>query len=78
MADRGDEFRATAAQCLALAQTTTDLSTRAALISIAQRFNDHANRPMVDLDSLLQGFNDQQMAQPVAQQQTQIQPKKDE
>jgi hypothetical protein len=32
---------------------------------------------MVDLASLLQGFNDQQMAQPVAQQQQQIQPKKD-
>ena len=78
MADRGDEFRATAAQCLALAQIATDWSTRAALISIAQRFHDHANRPMVDLDSLLQGFNDQQMAQPVAQQQQQIQPKKDE
>ena len=73
MADRGDEFRAAAAQCLALAQTATGLSTRAALISIAQRFHDHANRPMVDLDSLPQGFND-----PVAQQQQQIQPKKDE
>jgi hypothetical protein len=45
MTDRGGEFRAAAAQCLALAQTTTDPSTRAALINMAQRFYERANRP---------------------------------
>jgi hypothetical protein len=30
---------------LALAQTTTDPSTRAALINMAQRFHERANRP---------------------------------
>jgi hypothetical protein len=49
MADRGNEFRAAAAQCLALAQSTTDPTTRAALIGMAQRFHDRANRPPVDL-----------------------------
>jgi hypothetical protein len=33
MADRSDELSATAAQCLALAQSTIDSETRAALLS---------------------------------------------
>jgi hypothetical protein len=78
MADRGDEFRAAAAQCLALAQTSTDPNTRVALIGMAQRFHDRANRPPVDLDPILQGFDHQQTPKPVAQQQQQVQPKKAE
>jgi hypothetical protein len=78
MADRGNEFRAAAAQCLALAQSTTDPTTRAALIGMAQKFHERANRPPVDLDPILQGFNHQQMPKPVAQQQQQVQPKKGE
>jgi hypothetical protein len=46
MADRTDELRATAAQCLALAQSTIDPQTRAALLIMAQKLNDMAsNRP---------------------------------
>jgi hypothetical protein len=45
---------------------------------VTQRFHDRANRPAVALGTPLQGFNDQQMASPVAQQQREIQPKKKE
>src|SRR5260370_7451697 len=37
MADRTEELRGTAAQCLALAQSTPDPLTRAALITLAQK-----------------------------------------
>ncbi len=43
MADRTDELRSTAAQCLALAQSTTDPQTRAALLIMAQKLNDMAS-----------------------------------
>ncbi len=65
MTDQAREFRRTAAECLALAQTTTDPNTRAP--------------PPIDFDAIVQGFNDQQMAasgsKPVMQQQQQAQPK---
>jgi hypothetical protein len=79
MADRGDDIRQTAAQCLTLARTTTDPSTRASLIAMAQRLHDMANRPTMDIAPIVQVFNDQQMTKPVAQQQQQVQPaRKDE
>jgi hypothetical protein len=37
MADRADELKETAAQCLALAHTTTDPQTRAALLIMAEK-----------------------------------------
>jgi hypothetical protein len=82
MPDRADEFRITAAQCLALAQSTTDPSTRASLILMAQRLYERANRPPpVDFDAVVQTFNDQQLSipsssTPLMQQQQQVQPPK--
>jgi hypothetical protein len=62
MADRTEELRGTAAQCLALARSTSDQRTRAALITMAQKLHEMGNgRP-----------------QQPAQQQQQIQPKKKE
>ena len=86
MTDHVGELRRTAAECLALAQTTTDPNTRAALIIIAQRLHDLASPAPIDFDAIVQVFNDQQMAQggrnpgrnPVMQQQQQAQPKKNE
>src|SRR5262249_1478204 len=79
MPDRPEEFRRTAAECLALAQTTTDPRTRAALIDMAQRLYDRASHPPIDFDAIVQGFNDQKMsapgdAEPMIQQQQQLQP----
>jgi hypothetical protein len=81
MPDRPEEFRRTAAECLALAQSTSDARTRAALIDMAQRLYDRANRPPIDFDAIVQDFNDQKMSgpgtsKPVMQQQQQIQPNK--
>jgi hypothetical protein len=63
------------------AKNTTDPRTRAALIDMAQRLYDRANRPPIDFDAIVQGFNDQNMtgsgsSEPVIQQQQQIQPNK--
>jgi hypothetical protein len=88
MADRSEELRSKAARCLALAQTTADPEARAKLVLMAQSLFDLANRPGIDFDARVQGFNDQQMTndsvpkpvqkQPVVQQQQQPQPKHDE
>ena len=85
MADRADDLRATSAQCLALAQATTDPQTRAALLIMAQKLNDMASSRPAHFDMAQQEFNEQQMlplrpqAQPLSmQQQQQIQPKKEE
>lgn len=80
MTDQVDEFRNTAAQCLALAQITTDLHTRAALMLIAQRLHDLAtNRPPPDLDAASDEFHAAPRSpQPVTLQQQQEQPKNKE
>jgi hypothetical protein len=87
MADRTDELRATAAQCLSLAQSTTDLQTRAALLIMAQKLNDMASNRPANFDMAQREFNERQMLppqpaqpepQPTMQQQQQIQPKKEE
>ena len=86
MTDHIGELRRTAAECLALAQTTSDPNTRAALIIMAQRLHDLASPAPIDFEAIVQGFNDQQMApggrnpgrNPVMQQQQQAQPKKNE
>ena len=82
MTDRAEELRSSAAQCLALARSTTNSTTRAELITMAQRLYDLANRPPGDFDAIVQGFNDQQInpqsaPTPVMQQQQQPQPKQD-
>ena len=77
MADRRDELRETAAQCLALAHSTTDPHTRAALLTMAQKLHDGASKRADDYAAAQREFNDRQMLpQPAAQQQQQIQPKK--
>jgi hypothetical protein len=84
MADRADELKETAAQCLALAHTTTDPQTRAALLIMAQKLYERANRPPANYESAQRAFNDEQMLprstmqQPASpmQQQQQVQPKK--
>jgi hypothetical protein len=85
MADRTDELRDTAAQCLALAQSTIDSQTRAALLIMAQKLNDMASNRPANFEMAQREFNDQQMLpwrlkpqpQPTMQQQQQIQPKKE-
>jgi hypothetical protein len=81
MADRKDELKETAAHCLALAHSTTDPHTRAALLTMAQKLHDGATR-RVDDEAVQREFNDRQMLPqspqpPALQQQQQIQPKKD-
>jgi hypothetical protein len=62
MADRPDELKETAAQCLALAHSTTDPRTRAALLTMALKLYEH--RQMLPRSGM--------------QQQQQMQPKKEE
>jgi hypothetical protein len=85
MTDRTEELRETAAQCVALAQSTTDPKVRAALIIMAQKLCDVANHRSADYELAQREFNDRQMLQqfPVRQppstmqQQQQIQSKKE-
>ena len=70
MADRKDELKETAAQCLALAY------------SRAQKLNDRPTRRVDDYEAAQREFNDRQMLPqppqpPALRQQQQIQPKKD-
>jgi hypothetical protein len=77
MADRKDELKETAAQCLALAHSTSDPLTRAALLTMAQTLYNRASKRADDYEAAQREFNDRQMLpQPAAQQQQQIQPKK--
>jgi len=79
MADRRDELKETAGQCLALAHSTTDPHTRAALFTMAQKLYDRASKRADDYEAAQREFNDGQMLpKPAAQQQQQIQPKTDE
>ena len=79
MSNRKDELKETAAQCLALAHSTTDPHTRAALLTMAQKLQDGASKRADDYEAVQRDFNDRQMLpQPAAQQQQQIQPKTDE
>jgi hypothetical protein len=79
MADRRDELKETAAQCLALAHSTIDPHTRAALLTMAQKLYDRASKRVDDYEAAQREFNDRQMLpKPAAQQQQQIQPKKDD
>jgi hypothetical protein len=86
MADRTDELRATAAECLALSRSTIDPQTRTALLIMAQKLYDMASDHPRAFEAVVQEFNYQQMLPPRAkpqpqstmQQQQQIQPKKEE
>ena len=80
MADRADELRDTAAQCLALSRSAIDPQTRhpAHHGPEALRYGEQSAR---DFEVVQREFNDQQMLpqrpQPSMQQQQQIQPRKD-
>jgi hypothetical protein len=83
MTDRAEELRETAAQCLALAQSTTDPKVRAALTIMAQKLYDVANYRSPEYEVAQREFNDRQMIQqlplkqPQPTMQQQIQPKKE-
>jgi hypothetical protein len=76
--DRSDEFRKAAADCIALARTTSDPTTRTSLLIMAQKWYDLAKGPATDFNALVQEYNDQQMSKPVTQQQRQVQPKREQ
>jgi hypothetical protein len=82
MPDRSDQFRKLAADCVAIAREVTDPDARATLLGMAQTWNEMANGPAVNFDSLVPEFNDRQMSdrpvQQQQQQQQQIRPKKKE
>ena len=81
MADRADEFRMAATDCLRLARLRSDASTRASLLLMAQTWFDLANEPQRQgtLEAAVRAFNDGQMSpKRVTQQQQQIQPKDDD
>jgi hypothetical protein len=61
--DRSEEFRSAAAECLALLPTTTDESSRARLLTMAQKWFAWADGPCgaESLESVLRDFNDRQM-----------------
>jgi hypothetical protein len=74
--DRFDEFRKAAANCVALARTTSDPKMRASLLTMAQKWYDLANGSPMNFEAILREFNDEQMSKPVTQQQQQVQPKR--
>jgi hypothetical protein len=64
MSSRLDEFRRAAADCLALARTTTDPATRVSLVILAQQWIDMAaSAPVADnlLLNALAEFNKHQL-----------------
>ena len=63
MTDRTEELRETAAQCVALAQSTTDPAVRAALTIMAQKLCDVANHRSAAYDVAEREFNDRQVLQ---------------
>jgi hypothetical protein len=81
MTDRAEDLRREAARCLAQAKVATDPRAREELVSMAARFHELANIAQADFDAILRGFNEAKMmpdtSEQVAQQQQQIQPKKE-
>jgi hypothetical protein len=61
MTDRTEELRETAAQCVALAQSTSDPAVRAALIIMAQKLCDVANHRSAAYEVAQREFNDRQI-----------------
>ena len=85
MADRTEELRAAAAECLALARSTTGPQIRAALLSMAQKLYGMSSDRTGVYEAAQREFNEQQMVprastplQQTMQQQQQIQPKKED
>jgi hypothetical protein len=76
--DRSDEFRKAAANCVALARTTSDPIARSNLLTMAQRWYEMATGFPAEVNAVVRDSNDQQISKPAMQQQQQIQPKKEE
>jgi hypothetical protein len=78
--DRAQALRLEAARCLEHAKVAANPKIREELIAIAARFHELANSTAAHyFGAIMQGLNDDAMAgRPVAQQQQQIQPKKEE
>jgi hypothetical protein len=80
MANRTEGLRGTAAQCLALARSTPDPRTRAALITMAQKLHEMAIDRPGEFEAAQQFNNGQMLPRQTRQpqQQQQIQPQKKE
>jgi hypothetical protein len=81
MDDRAADLRREAAKCLELARIAISPIVRQEMIAMASRLHEIANSTPADFGVILQAVNDENMdspAQSVAQQQKQIQPKKEE
>jgi hypothetical protein len=81
MDDRAADLRREAAKCLELARIAISPIVRQEMIAMASRLHEIANSTPADFGVILQAVNDENMdspAQPVAQQQQQIQPKKED
>jgi len=81
MDEREADLRREARKCLELARIAISPVVRQEMIAMASRLHEIANSTPADFDIILRAVNDENMlspAQPVAQQQQQIQPKKDE
>lgn len=79
MANRPDELKEMAAQCLALAHSTADPRTRAALLTMALKLYERATKPADGYEAAQREFNDRQMLPRSGMQQPQqMQPKEEE
>jgi hypothetical protein len=75
MSERAEGLRREAARCLAQARIAANDASRNELVGMAVRFHELAMSAQGDFDTILQGFNDAQMAHAphVVQQQQQVQ-----
>ena len=64
MSDPSDGYLKAAAECVAIARSTSDPHTRVKLMIMARRWFDMANGSQVNFDAILRGFNDQHMVPP--------------
>jgi len=78
VSNRTDELKESAAQCLALAHSTSDPRTRTALLTMAQKLYDRATKRPYDYEAAQREFNDRQMVpRSSTQQRHQNQPKRE-
>jgi hypothetical protein len=70
MGQREDRFRAMAAQCLGIANTTTDWTARATLLMMAQSWLEMSAERLGDrlVNALIDDFNQRQMVEPLRSQ----------
>lgn len=81
MDDRAADLRREALKCLELARIAISPIVRQEMVAMAARLNEIANSTSADFGGILQAYNDEMASgpgEPVAQQQQQIQPKKED